>query len=112
LQACIRFITFRGGLIACGLSNKGRLMNASRVRRVLAAVLMCAYIASYVGLSSAGFARADATDTEGYYFVEPVSPDTYRVHRRLSIFYAPAIAVERVLGMGRDVGKEPLWGLE
>lgn len=84
-----------------------------KVFAVLAgALLLCAYFASYVWLSRAGFARADATDMERFYFVEPVSPDAYRAHRRLSIFYAAAITVERVLGTGRSVGKEPLWGLE
>ena len=78
---------------------------------IVIGVAVLVYAGAYLWLSRAGFSRADAHDTEGFYFVEVDSAETFRAHRTIAYVFYPAILVERVLGTGREPANERCGGL-
>jgi hypothetical protein len=88
----------------------------SRFQRALVgAILICllaVYVGSYLALSRAGFAYADAYDMNGFYFSPPENSDRWRFWNYTCVrLYYPLILVDNWLGTGRAVGAEPTWSL-
>jgi len=79
--------------------------------KISALVILLFYVGSYAVLSRRAFQRADETNAEGFYFVEPTSDVACRVHELCSIVYFPLIVVEQWLGTGRPPASSPLQGL-
>ena len=74
-------------------------------------VLLVLYVGSYLVLSRRAFQVADATNAEGFYFVEPSSDAAWLVHEACCVFYYPLILLDQLLGTGRPPASRPLGGL-
>ncbi len=84
-----------------------------RKRLVLAtALLLVAYLGSYLWLSRRGYAEADQYGMVGFYYFLPENSDSWRYKNYGCVFlFWPLNAIDRALGFGRHPASEPLWGL-
>lgn len=75
-------------------------------------VLLLAYVSSYLILSRRGFRDADEYNMVGFYFFLPEPTDAWRIKNYgLVLLYYPLIFIDNnILGTGRAVASEPLWG--
>lgn len=73
--------------------------------------LVVLYVGFYAVLSRRAFQVADATNAEGFYFVEPNSDAACRLHELCSIVCCPLIFLDQWLGTGRPPASCPLQGL-
>lgn len=61
---------------------------------IVFALMTAAYVTSYVLLSSRGMQRSPSYGVTAWYFVEPTSPQAFRVHRYLTYLYYPLILLD------------------
>ncbi|MBX9791569.1 MAG: hypothetical protein K2Y37_21825 [Pirellulales bacterium] len=73
--------------------------------------LLILYVGSYLVLSRRAFAVADATNAEGFCFVDPSSDAACRMHELCSLVYYPLLRLDQWLGTGRPAAFCPLRGL-
>jgi hypothetical protein len=78
----------------------------------LIAMMVVAYVGSYVVLSRRGFAEADEAGLLGFYFVPYEDTETWwpRNYTLVCIYY-PLIFIDYQIGTGRLPGCEPLRSL-
>ena len=89
-----------------------RLLTKRRRWIAVSLLLFVVYVASYFVLSRRAFAVADVYDFEGFYFFTPKDTVTWRFWNYSAVcIYYPLIKVDNLLGTGRPIASEPMWGL-
>ena len=79
---------------------------------IVAALLIAAYLASYVWISRSGYAEADEFRFKGFYYFSPVNSDAWRCKNYgCTVLYWPLNVMDRSFGLGRHPASEPMWGL-
>jgi hypothetical protein len=93
-------------------TTDGVLIPQHRRLKIVCAVLLAAYLGSYLWLSRRGYAEADQYGMVGFYYFFPEESDSWRYKNYGCAFlFWPLNAIDRSLGLGRHPGCEPLWGL-
>ena len=79
----------------------------------LSALALAVYVGAYVTLSRVGYAAADNSGTEGFYYCTAEgSPVRRYAHLGCRVVFWPLNAVDRYLGFGRAPASLPLEDLE
>jgi len=78
-----------------------------RLVRVLLVVVAVLYVATYLGLSRAGFRYADRVNCEGFYSVEPRDEAADRINYACTIVHYPLILIDNLIGTGRPPASAP-----
>jgi len=91
-------------------------MNHRRTKRgrsiIIDIVLFLLYVSSYLVLSRRAFAAADQYGFEGFYFLTPQNTATWlSANGTLNCIYYPLIKFDNMVGTGRPIANEPMWGL-
>jgi hypothetical protein len=80
--------------------------------RLLVALFLLLYVDSYRVFSRRGFADADRTNTQGFYFFPPEDTHAWQYRNYACVYvYYPLIEVDQLAGTGRAPGKPPLFHL-
>jgi hypothetical protein len=86
-----------------------------RVRRALlptALFLLGLHVGTYLGLSRRGYDEARRYNLQGFYYFTPEPTDAWRSsHHWCWVAFWPLNEIDKLIGTGRPVGFEPLWGL-
>jgi hypothetical protein len=79
---------------------------------VVIALVLAAYLGTYVWLSRRGYAEADQQSMDGFFYFSPENSAAWRYKNYGCVFlFWPLNEVDRALGLGRYPSSEPLWGL-
>jgi hypothetical protein len=78
---------------------------------LVVALLLAAYLGSYLWMSRRGYAEADQYGIVGFYYFFPEDSDAwwYKNYGCVFLFW-PLNVIDRSLGFGRYPASEPLWG--
>ncbi len=83
-----------------------------RAHLLLVWLLLATYVGSYLWLSRRGYEQADEWHCAGFYYFTPDDTNAWRIKNYGCAFaFRPLNAIDRLLGTGRPVAAEPLWGL-
>ena len=76
------------------------------------ALLLILWISSYAALSRRGYAVAERSNSEGFYYFTPNHTDGWRRTEAIcTCVFWPLNFLDRSVGMGREHSGEPLWDL-
>src|SRR4051794_31082855 len=90
------------------MSNKhGNTTALKNVWGFTVALLLSAYLVSYLILSRHGYAEARTLEVRGFYFVIPTTPSGKRANALCNLIYYPLIRLEMLLGTGRAPASDP-----
>jgi hypothetical protein len=79
----------------------------------IAAGLVAIYTLAYVVVSRRGYALADQYGLAGFYYVSPENTDSWRAsNRACEVFFCPANAIDRWIGLGRTPASEPIFTID
>jgi hypothetical protein len=93
----------------CGEEHR---MRKCKKLKFIIAILLAAYLSSYLWLSRRGYAEADQYHMKGFYYFFPEDSDAWRRKNYACVYlFWPLNAVDQSLGIGRDPAYEPLWRL-
>ncbi len=76
--------------------------------RTFGLILLCCYVVTYIAWSRIAFARADAMQFGGFYFVEPMDEVSSRVNRVCVFVFWPLWQLDVLIGLGRMPACDPL----
>ncbi|MEX0703381.1 MAG: hypothetical protein WD069_14900 [Planctomycetales bacterium] len=76
--------------------------------RLLLLTVLAGYVCSFAALSRDAIRRAEASNTEGYYFSVANGVVNWKIHATLRVIYSPLIFVDRFAGSGKSPASMPL----